>query len=56
MEEIKNCKNCNYGKIVEKYWKEEYLKKKATVIIQSVTMTLSVTAIIINLILIFKVR
>lgn len=49
MEEIKKCKNCNYGKIVEKHWKEEYLQKKATIIIQSVTMTLSVTAIIINL-------
>lgn len=52
--EFQKCEECAFSKAVKNYWREEYIEKKATVIIRTVTITLSIVAIIINTILILK--
>lgn len=52
------CKKCDYAEWISEYWKsywkEEFIGKKATIVVQSVSMTLSIMAVIINTILILK--
>lgn len=47
--EFQKCKTCKFTKIVEKYWEEEYTAKKVTLIVQTVTTTLSIIAVIISI-------
>lgn len=53
-EKFQKCKECIYGKAIEDYWKEEYIGKKATIILQTMTTTLILLSAIINTILLFK--
>lgn len=52
--EYQKCEKCKFGKVVEEYWEKEYMQKKATIITQTVAMTLAITSAIINTILLFK--
>lgn len=48
-DEFQKCKTCKFTKAVEKYWEQEYMVKKATIITQTVATTLSIIAVIISI-------
>lgn len=53
-QKLQKCKECEYSKVIKKTLEDEYKSKKATIILRTVTMTVSIMAAIINTILLFK--
>lgn len=52
--DLQKCKECEYGKILKKYYEDEFKGKKATIIIKTVTVMLLLQIAIINTIILFK--
>ena len=52
--ELQKCEKCKYAISISKYWENEFKQKKATIIMETVAITLAIMSTIINTILLFK--
>lgn len=53
-EKLQKCKECKYSKLIKETLEDEYKSKKATIILRTATMSISIMAAIINTILLLK--